>query len=82
MHQNTFGPTTLGNGQAATLVNGCTDPAFLTLIGGGYSNSPSNVANLTETANGPSGSDNWQVTMVNTSGVTVAVTMYTVCANG
>ena len=56
--------------------------AFPTLIGGGYSNSPSNVANLTATANGPSGSDNWQVTMVNTSGVTVAVTMYTVCAKG
>ena len=57
-----------------------TDPAFPTLISGGYSNSPSAITNLNATINGPTGDNNWQVTVVNTSGQTVSFTVYTICA--
>jgi hypothetical protein len=62
----------------ATGPKGDTGPAFPTLISGGYSANPGGIANLAAT--GPTGDNNWQVTVANTSGQTVALTVYTICA--
>lgn len=66
----------------ANLIEDCPDPAFPTMVSGGYSSSPSVVTSFAATIDGPTGDNLWQVTVVNTSGQTVALTMYTICAKG
>jgi hypothetical protein len=79
---NTFGPVNVATGSIATLVEGCTSSAFPTLISGGYTTSPSALVGLAATVDGPSGSDDWEVDLVNNSGVTVSFTAYTICVAG
>jgi hypothetical protein len=76
---NTFGPVDVPTGSIGSLIEGCTSSAFPTLISGGYSTNPSALVNLTATVDGPSGANDWQVSIVNNSGLTVAFTMYTIC---
>jgi hypothetical protein len=76
---NTFGPVDVPTGSQANLIESCTSSAFPTLISGGYSTNPPNVVGLAATIDGPNGADLWQVQIVNTSGVTVAFTVYTIC---
>ena len=76
---NTFGPVTLPSGEVASLVETCTSSAFPTLISGGYTVSPSALAGLAATVDGPSGANNWEVDLVNNSGQSVSFTMYTIC---
>jgi hypothetical protein len=79
---NTFGPVTAPTGTIATLVESCTSSAFPTLIAGGYATSPAALINVTATVDGPSGSNNWEVDIINNSGQTISFTMYTVCTSG
>ena len=76
---NTFGPIDIATGSGGTLVESCTSSAHPTLISGGYSVDPALLAGVTSTVNGPSDTNGWQVTVINTSGQTVHFTMYTKC---
>src|SRR5262249_61216359 len=76
---NTFGPIDLATGTFGNLIQGCTSSAFPTLISGGYSADPGALVGVAATVNGPSGANDWQVTLVNNSGQTVSFTMYTIC---
>jgi hypothetical protein len=57
---------------------GATGPAGFN--GGGYSLNPAAVTGVAATVDGPSGSNDWQVDIVNNSGLSNSFTMYTVCA--
>jgi hypothetical protein len=76
---NTFGPVDVPTSSIGSLIESCTSSAFPTLIGGGYLTSPSALVGLAATVDGPSGANDWEVDIVNNSGVTVSFTMYTVC---
>jgi hypothetical protein len=76
---NTFGPVDVPTGSFASLIEGCTSSAFPTLIGGGYTTSPAALVGLAATIDGPSGMNDWEVVIVNNSGVTVSFTEFTVC---
>jgi hypothetical protein len=76
---NTFGPVDIPNGSGGSLIEGCTSSAHPTLVSGGYTVDPQLIAGVTSTVNGPSGTDSWAVTVINTSGQTVHFTMYTKC---
>lgn len=78
---DTFGPATVTTGSVATLIEGCTSSSFPTLIGGGYFTNPSAITNLAATGDGPSGTNDWEVDLVNNTGQSVAFTMYTVCTS-
>jgi hypothetical protein len=73
---------TVATASISTLVEGCTSSAFPTLIGGGYLTSPAALVGVAATVDGPSGSNDWEVDIVNNSGVTVSFTEYTVCVAG
>jgi hypothetical protein len=73
---------TIPTNNAGTRIHGCDDPQFPTLVGGGYSVSPAALVNVTATVNGPTSDGAWQVTIVNTSGQTVTLAPYTMCASG
>jgi hypothetical protein len=76
---NTFGPIDIPTGSGGSLLESCTSSAHPTLVSGGYTVDPALIAGVTSTVNGPSGENDWQVTVVNTSGQTVHFTMYTKC---
>jgi hypothetical protein len=76
---NTFGPVDVPTGSVAVLIESCTSSAFPTLISGGYKTDPSAVVSLAATVDGPSGTNDWEVDIVNNTGLTEHFTVYTIC---
>src|SRR5690349_425375 len=74
---NTFAAYDVPTGNIGSTIEGCTSSDFGTLISGGYSISPSALIGVAATVDGPSGANDWRVDLVNNSGRTVSVTIYT-----